>query len=108
MAARADASTTLSGIAHLADDIRRALAHRQIQFLDALEHVASGDRGHFVGGALDEIKKLPLQRPSVARGPLTKPFDHVCGHVLDREAYRRHGSIIAPQWNHCKDGAERS
>src|SRR5438445_3800607 len=80
--ANAEASTTLSAIAHLADDVDRAFTRGQVQPFDALEDLAHGDRGHVVGRPLDEIEQLALERPAVARGAFAQPFDHPFGDVL--------------------------
>src|SRR3954463_6912520 len=95
IAASADASTTLSGIAHFANDVGRALTRGQVQLPDPIEHLSRGDRRHFVGGALDEIEQLALQRSAVAHRPRAQPLEHIVRHVLDRQA-GSHGSIIVP------------
>src|SRR5580704_8408356 len=97
-AASADASMTLSAIAQLADDVCRAFASGQIQLANPIVDVPCRDHGHVVDRALDQIEQLTLQRAAVPLRACAQPLDHSVGNVLDGEA-RRHGSIIAPQWN---------
>src|SRR4051794_938351 len=99
-AASADASITLSGIAHVANDRRGALAGGQLQVPDPLVHLARRNRGHFVRGLLDEIEQLALERSTVARRAGAQPLHHLIGHVLDRQAdSHNNGSNIAPNRN---------
>src|SRR4051812_22088281 len=99
IAASADASTTLSGIAHLADDVRGALARGEVQLPDPVEHLARGDRGHFVRRALDQIEQLALQRSAVAHRAGAQPFDYFVRHVFDGET-GGHGSNMVLYRNH--------
>src|SRR5438067_226068 len=91
IAANAEASTTLSAIAHLADDVDRAFARGQVQAFDALEDLAHRDGGHVVDRPLDEIEQLALERPAVEPGALAQPFDHAFGDVLDRKGHSHDG-----------------
>src|SRR5581483_3067270 len=102
-AAIADASMTLSGIPGFSDDVdgpRSAL--RQLQALDAAVHLVDAQRRRLVGRALDDVEQLALERALVVRRAIAQPLDDPVGHVLDREADRHDGSIIAPLWNHSR------
>src|SRR5262245_14788893 len=65
-AAIAEASTTLSAIAHLADDIHGALALGELPPPGALVDLARGDRGNVAHRLFDDGEQLALQRPAVA------------------------------------------
>src|SRR5436190_8405310 len=107
-AAMADASITLSRIAHLADEIHRARSFRQIQFLDPFVHVPGREEGGFLCGALDNIEQFTLERPPVSFCALPKTVNDRLGHVLDGEA-DGHGSIIYPKrnWANSRGACQR-
>src|SRR5581483_7041323 len=104
-AATAEASATLSGITHLANDVHRSRsALRQLPPLRAFVELVDRHRDGPTGRRLDDIEQLALERSLVLRRSIAEPFDDLVGHVLDRQADGHgNGSIIAPFWNHGRD-----
>src|SRR5258706_10046920 len=101
-AAIAEASMTLSGIAHLTNNIDRRGSLGQVAALRALVEFARGQHGRFIGGPFDQVEQLALERTPVALRPLTEAFDDCFGNILDGKTRGHDGSIIAPQWNRVK------
>src|SRR5438270_8295946 len=68
----ADASTTLSGIAHLADDVDRSRTAWQLEPLRPLVHLPKRQRRNVFSRLLDDREQFALQRPAIAGRPFPK------------------------------------
>src|ERR1700722_18443639 len=82
-AARAEASTTLTAVAVIADQAGGFSRRAQPKPADFRQHLGRRRRSFLLSGGLDDRQEFALQRPMMTFCPLPKALYEVIWRVLD-------------------------
>src|ERR1017187_1397427 len=100
MAATTDASTTLTGIPHLANEARGLPGSPQSEHSDPLQRLTGPDPRS--RGLFQNHEQLLLQRATISLGTLAQPLREPIRDVLDREI---HGHRVPPKQIHSSSAS---